>query len=203
MELGNWIFGVSRGEVPILRGAGYETLLNELFEAVDKEHNKNTMGYGFDFENDTFEIHPYYWGDCPCGYEKLEYEWYENNKHKEDCYQTIYRKLEKEYESILKIPKKKVKELCIKYGIYYNRGIGSAIHCTCDYSKNWHKFLESNGHKKDCLMVRPNFLYKSTGYELMWYKYPLRDSYASEELSLIKFTNMIKDCINSIERREE
>lgn len=198
MELGNWTFGISRGEVHVPRGAGYEELLNELFESIDKEYNESTMGYGFDFSNDTFETHPYYWGECTCGYEQLEYEWSENNKHKEDCYQIAYKKLTDEYS--YKIPKKLVKKLCTKYNIYYNRGIGSAIHCTCNHSEEWLKFLENNDHKNSCPIIRSNFHYKPTGYELMWYKYPLRDSYASEELSLIEFAKMIENCINSIGR---
>jgi hypothetical protein len=212
MELGNMAFGISRGEVPVFRDAGYEELLDKLFDFIVKYLNKGkdyskeaiafNSGYGIDFENDTFEIHPYYWGDCTCGYEKLEYQWSEDNEHIDECYRVEYHNLSEEYGGILKIPKKKVKELCTDYGIYYNRGIGCAIHCTCSYKKRWNKFLESNNHKKDCPIVRPNFLYKPNGYELKWYKYPLRDSYASEELSLIEFTKMIEDCINSIERSQ-
>lgn len=26
-------------------------------------------GYGIEFENDTFEMHPFWWGDCTCGVE--------------------------------------------------------------------------------------------------------------------------------------
>lgn len=25
------------------------------------------FGYGIEFENDTFEMHPFWWGDCTCG----------------------------------------------------------------------------------------------------------------------------------------
>ena len=70
-ELGNMIFGHSRGEYHIKRHSGFEELLNELFDAIDSKRNEQTMGYGFNFENDTFYVHPYCWcekEDClQCG----------------------------------------------------------------------------------------------------------------------------------------
>lgn len=41
---------------------------------------------------------------------------------------------------------------------------------------------------------RPNFIYHPTGYSLMWYKYPLRDSYANHELTYEDFDSMLTDC---------
>jgi hypothetical protein len=132
MELGNMFFGNSRGEVPIPRGAGYEGLLDALFDAIDEEENSMTSGYGLNFANDIFETFPYYWGDCTC----------------DD-----------------------------------NEGL----------------FLESEEHFDSCLLLKPNFLYKPTDYQLSWYKYPLRDSYANREMSLLDFADMIKECVKSLE----
>lgn len=39
-----------------------------------------------------------------------------------------------------------------------------------------------------------NFIYFPTGYELRWYKCPLRDSYASQELSYKEFKKMLREC---------
>lgn len=39
-------------------------------------------GYGQDFKNDVFEMHPYYWGDCDCGAEK---SWVEKDTHEFTC----------------------------------------------------------------------------------------------------------------------
>jgi hypothetical protein len=50
-------------------------------------------------------------------------------------------------------------------------------------------------HSSTCMYNRPNFIYKPTGYELRWYKYPLRDSYGSEYLTEKEFTKMMLDCI--------
>lgn len=41
---------------------------------------------------------------------------------------------------------------------------------------------------------KPNFIFKPTGYEMRWYKYPLRDSYANQELTYKEFNAMLKKC---------
>lgn len=43
---------------------------------------------------------------------------------------------------------------------------------------------------------RPNFKYFKSGYELRWYKYPLRDSYANKDLTYDQFDEMLTDCEN-------
>lgn len=45
-------------------------------------------GYGQDFANDTFEMFPYWWDDCDCGFEERETAWLAANPHAADCYQT-------------------------------------------------------------------------------------------------------------------
>jgi len=40
----------------------------------------------------------------------------------------------------------------------------------------------------------PNFVYYPNQYELSWYKYPLRDSYANKEITYDKFLKMLNDC---------
>jgi hypothetical protein len=57
------------------------------------------FGYGAEVDNDVFEMHPYWWGDCLCGYSEAEWEfdkashptdsmwqeWYERHDHEPDC----------------------------------------------------------------------------------------------------------------------
>ena len=45
---------------------------------------------------------------------------------------------------------------------------------------------------------RPNFVFKPTGYQLKWYKYPLRDAYANKNLTLADFEEMLKRCAESV-----
>ena len=68
MELGNLLFGHSRGERPVPRYGGYEEELERLFDALGCDI------YGVNFENDVFAMHPYYWGYCEC-----------EDEHDEDC----------------------------------------------------------------------------------------------------------------------
>ena len=44
----------------------------------------------------------------------------------------------------------------------------------------------------------PNFVYKPTGYEIKWYKYPLRDSYANQKLTKKEFDSIMKACMDSL-----
>jgi len=46
--------------------------------------------------------------------------------------------------------------------------------------------------------AKSNFIYKKTGFSIDWYKYPLRDSYMSHEITFEEFTQIIEDCIKSI-----
>jgi hypothetical protein len=117
MELGNMVFGHSRGEVEIPRGRGYEDMLIEL--AMKLPGGEDSRGYGVNFSNDVFEMHPYCWCE------------------KDDCPQC---------------------------------GTGEQF----------------------------NFLYKPTGYGIRWYKYMLRDAYATAEISLLGFCEMIDACLKSI-----
>ena len=60
--------------------------------------------------------------------------------------------------------------------------------CTCENEQT---------HKQDCPIVKPNFLYKPTGFELRWYKYPLRDSYTNQKITLAGFKKIVSACIRS------
>lgn len=64
--------------------------------------------------------------------------------------------------------------------------------CTCGDEQN---------HKQDCFIVKPNFLHKPTGFELRWYKYPLRDSYTNQKITLAGFKKIVSACIQSCKER--
>ena len=124
MELGNMVFGNSRGEYPIPRGDGWEDELSRLFDSYADKRDTSWRDYGEEYENETFEVMRYYWGDCECDDE-------------------------------------------------YN-------------------------HDNDCLAMKPNFLYKTNRFSIQWYKYPLRDSYMSADITLEQFTEIIDACIESV-----
>jgi len=67
------------------------------------------------------------------------------------------------------------------------------VWCDCDWGDE----------DPNCPHHLPNFLYKPTGYELRWYKHPLRDSYANQKLSHSEFSQMIEACIASLGKSNE
>jgi hypothetical protein len=238
MELGNALFGHSRGTYPLKREAGFEEELYRLFEACAPDRDDASRQYGLDFENNVFSIFPYYWGDCTCGYTQKEKLWDEENEHEPQCYQsalkreraewlakhpepdaqirnTSYEELEEGIVLMVSLPahspsadmwrawhtqKEKAEEkiydrLCAEFGVDRKHGYG--VHCTCNYSESWRQFCEENSHDPNCPIVKPNFLYKPTGFELHWYKYPLRDSYTNQKITLAGFKKIISACIES------
>ena len=45
---------------------------------------------------------------------------------------------------------------------------------------------------------KPNFIFKPTGLQISWYKYPLRDSYSSEPLTTEQLRKILADCAKSL-----
>jgi hypothetical protein len=154
---------------------------------------------GWAFENDTFRMQPYYWGDCDCGYDQLEWKWSEEHRHADDCYQTKRRKIidEHGFEWVEGSPTGKLIEgLCVEMGLSYPES--SAVHCTCSHRGEWEVWSAENGHKDHCSLLQPNFLFKPTSFRLDWYKYPLRDSYSSELLTAAMIDEMFAECERSM-----
>ena len=56
MELGNAIFGNSRGNYPLERHVGFEAELCRLFKAYDGE---DYSSYGPEFDNEVFTVRSY------------------------------------------------------------------------------------------------------------------------------------------------
>ena len=88
------------------------------------------------------------------------------------------------------------KELCERFNLSYPEGC--AVHCTCDFEQWWAAFCEENCHDPDCPIVKPNFLHKPTGFNISWYKYPMRSSFMNENLSVKEFAKIIDNCIESL-----
>ena len=201
MEVGNLIFGHSRGTYPVDRN---EDRLWEQLRRLADALGCDTY-FSPEFGNDVFVVRPYYWGDCDCGYEDQESEWGDANKHSDDCYFTEYGKLpEYGYDTHGRVCHEiDAKKLCEKHGIPWNGGRGSAVHCTCEHDAAWEKWSGEHDHSRACSIVLPNFLFKPTGFELRWYKYPLRDSYSSEKLDLPMLHKMVNECIRSLGKSPE
>ena len=46
----------------------------------------------------------------------------------------------------------------------------------------------------DDTAVLPNFVYKPTGLEIRWYKYPMRDAYSNQDITAEQFKEILEDC---------
>lgn len=143
-------------------------------------------GYGGHWDSAVFEMRPYYWGDCDCGYEELEWEWTTSHTHSDNCYQAELRRekiaaggIEKgdrverpkhlSYDQWRDIEDGIYDRLCAKFK--RSRKLGCAAHCTCAYDREWKKFSKANGHKPTCSLELPNFLHRASGLEVRWYRY--------------------------------
>ena len=259
MELGNAMFGHSRGTYPVDRSNALLAQFERLAEATDQD-----TYFSDHVDNDTFSIRSYYWGDCTCGYEErwtaAEKAWSDEHPHATDCYQTELRAEEDrydtesgyraihaaafgddetaliggmdiEFDTVEPVPGLQVTtmvgkprhddamerwreayrqretfmdalyaRLCKKY----KRGKrGCAVHCTCGHDKLYAAFAATDDHAPTCPIVLPNFLFKPTGFELRWYKYPLRDSYSNEKLTVPMLRKMVDECIRSLGKNPE
>ena len=45
----------------------------------------------------------------------------------------------------------------------------------------------------------PNFVYKPDGYEIHWYKYPMRAAYANREIDAFRFRGILAECERSLD----
>jgi hypothetical protein len=144
-------------------------------------------GYGALWENDVFEMRPYYWGDCDCGYEEREAEWCDANAHAAECYSTKLAERLAPMKALREKNRNRIpwqaqnaaeeeaaRALCAEMGLKWER-YGWMCRCTCDYEPNWLKWSAANSHKPTCATVLPNFRHKASGYEVRWYKYIGRD----------------------------
>lgn len=67
MEIGNLVFGCSRGEHAVERDRRWEDALYQLSARIDPSYEREPGIAAF--ENKVFELRPYYWGDCSCGFD--------------------------------------------------------------------------------------------------------------------------------------
>jgi hypothetical protein len=252
VELGNMIFGNSRGSFPVdrsMQDEWYSYMEQMGFDGYGYHDKSDERGI---FDNEVFRIQPYYWGDCECDFDAKEDAWSKANSHSADCYQTERRgrlrvwEIDNGYDAVKRsaygedadplfggfdvttgqpqagivvstmVPRsddamkalrtldekrRKVEDhimddLCARHKL--DRRFGCAVHCTCDFEQRWASFLEANSHASDCRTITPNFTHKPSGFELQWYKYPLRDSYSNVRLTRKLMRALFAECIASV-----
>ena len=83
-----------------------------------------------------------------------------------------------------------------------------SIGCDC---YGWNHRIAGNKTETDMFIVRPyywgedeamavlpNFVYKPTGLEISWYKYPMRDAYSNQDVSIEDFKKILSECAKSM-----
>ena len=102
-----------------------------------------------------------------------------------------------------------------------------AVEPRMEYEDTFFKFLDANGwdghairnddcddpynYENDTFIIRayywgedeelaelPNFVYKPTGLEIRWYKYPMRDAYSNQDVDIATFTDILRACERSL-----
>lgn len=148
-------------------------------------------GYGAEYANDVFEMHPFWWGDCECGHEAREGEWADAHPHTPACYQSLI-----DWDAPREQVDTAVARLCAEMGLdpYY----GSYVHCTCGHTEAWQSWVEENRHPAQCPVVRPNFRHHASGFEVRWYKYIGRSMEVSGEADSRAWRALINECFDSL-----
>ena len=143
MELGNLLFGNSRGEFPIL----------------DREIWQDTF---CEFLED-------------CGFDSYGHI---DNEKLEKNLQTVYG------DTI----KRTGEEDYVEHQHYFENDVFRIMPYWWGESKK--------------IAAMPNFIYKPTGFEIQWYKYPMRDAYKNKDISFEDFCNILNKCKDSLRERK-
>lgn len=186
--------------------------LRDLTELLVTEHDCEPVGgllggewgYGTWFSNDTFEMNPYYWGDCTCTFDADDSTWWNTHEHANHCYQQVIRArgfLDYDTEPDLGYKERDahnrpiIDAVCAEMGLDPEQG--SHVHCTCTHADNYAAWRDANSHDDTiCAMERPNFRHKPTGTTVNFYKYLGRGMRVS--LHGQPWEQVIEDCLNSL-----
>jgi hypothetical protein len=168
-------------------------------------------GYGQHFENEVFEMHPYYWGDCTCGHDERQDAWDKANHHAAHCYQFELSRARQdagldvfwpEYargwlsgSQARRAEKSAYRQLCAKYDLPEQ---GWAVHCTCGCKQRIEEFDATNLHDPKCPEVVPNFRHKASGLEVRWYKWIGRGMELSRDVSREEWAHIFAECMASV-----
>jgi len=179
-----------------------QCLLGEI-RRVQPEWNEDE-----DLDFAGIEYHPYYWGDCTCGYDEEKRKWYENHHHTADCFHMRYLAEEKrllwdklEGQSILG-KWRKVRPYLVQWsksnGYEDASHGGMAIYCTCPYGQEWSEWSSTHFHAPDCKLMLPNFKFGEAG--ICWYKHVGRDMCTNVDWDETKWREWFNNCLAAIRK---
>lgn len=222
----NRLAAVKSGETTILEAfgppnaitAGADSLAGALYaisEVLTRGLESDSMrgflggefGYGVDYENDVFLLHPDYEDDeCKCGFRERSDKWDDANPHSATCPDVAYYAWLNKWEHILRaehVPLEKKRDAEKSYCM---RLFGHEHPvCNCGQDERRRQWYTENDHDFRCPIVLPNFWHKPSGLKITWYKWIGRDMKADPELSGERLAEILTECWNSIpaEAREK
>lgn len=198
-----------------------EDLVSNMMVAITKKIDESGLeiaeqgflggmhGYGAHYKNDVFEMRPFYWGDCVCDYDTLRDKWENSNKHDDECYQTVFRNMHYvDYPNSYDYKEGHgwvsgergctcIEDACAIFKID-PEAPGGFVHCTCMHDIHYANFLKTIKHSDECEMDKPNFKHYASGVEVEWYKYIGRSMEYDDKISVEKWVEVFKECIDSI-----
>ena len=194
--LGNDYEGLEAPE--FLAGGLYD--LSEFLarRAPDRQHHGmlgGEYGYGQEFQNDVFEMFPFFWGDCGCGHEDAEGAWADAHPHADSCYQCeLERRTDAAGDgspgvsSIANL-------LAEEWGL---PELGCAVHCTCGRDAVYAAWLAEHAHDPRCGVARPNFAHVGSGLRVSWYKYIGRSMTCNQPVTKQAWATILEECRASV-----
>jgi hypothetical protein len=148
-------------------------LINEMdrvYSNVKQEEWEHYEEYDLDLPGVTY--HPYYWGDCTCGFEALDEQWDQQHDHNPECFSTRYRAKQKDLETDDWGSASEQLTAWAKKNGYADAPNGMAVYCDCGLNKEYNEWRGAYDHTASCPTVRPNLAFE--GVEIRWYKHPRR-----------------------------
>lgn len=185
-----------------------------------------TFGYGVEFENDVFLMHPFCWcerEDCLwCGGSGCQGEDEPRQPHRDGCYQVHLQAFAREHGELLGVysgrehwyvpygsrHRKRYdafkKRLCAELGLDFKHG--NEVHCSCGVNAEWKQRYDAcqcDWHSGRGVFrfgpaaSAPHFWHKASGLQVSWYKYIGRDNEVSgADGKLLR--DIVEDCLRSI-----
>lgn len=166
------------------------------------------FGYGTEYENDTFLMHPFCWcerDDCPwCAGCQSEETFHPG--HSDECYQTRLRAFRPTVGAFSSPTYQRARtELCREMGL--DPDFGSEVHCTCDGNAeakrryeacqcDWH--LGNGPFRFGPAAGGPNFWHKPSNLRINWYKWIGRSMEFSFQPTNKQWRAIYGECVASI-----
>lgn len=167
------------------------------------------FGYGVNFENDVFAMHPDWQGDCTCGATEpihsdaclaVFHEWRDarnaygiipstSEELEAEVDEKISSGLSEQAARLLSCARPVSFERLDEYERQHPRP-----DCICE-ARHW---VERDTHDPHCKVVQHCFTYKPSGFVMDWYKYIGRDNEIRDAGDSISLQDMFTACLASI-----